>query len=31
MKKIIDQLIEKGIEKDGEDFWFDYSEDALEY
>ena len=30
-KKIIDQLIEKGIEKDGEDFWFVYSEDALEY
>ena len=28
---IIDQLIEKGIEEDGEDFWFDYSEDALEY
>lgn len=30
-KKIINQLIEKGIEKDRENFWFDYSEDALEY
>lgn len=30
-KKIINQLIKIGIEKNGKDFWFDYTEDALEY